>query len=78
MYLLELNIVKSLHLGNSGNVCTIRVYYIKNLMFRFIISTLKICFLVSFFFVGASWLEFSLIKSGMDLKIIKIHSVTTG
>ena len=26
MYLLELNIVKSLHLGNSGNVCTIRVY----------------------------------------------------
>ena len=47
-------------------------------MFRFIISTLKICFPVSFFFVGASWLEFSLIKSGTDLKIIKIHSVTTG
>lgn len=46
-------------------------------MFRFIISTLKICFPVSFFFVGASWLEFSLIKSGIDLKIIKIHSVTT-
>lgn len=47
-------------------------------MFRFIISTLKICILVGFFFVGASWLEFSPIRSGIDLKITKIHSVTTG
>ena len=47
-------------------------------MFRFIISTLKICILVGFFLVGASWLEFSPLRSGIDLKITKIHSVTTG
>ena len=54
MYLLELNIVKSLHLGNSGNVCTIRVY-IKKEFNVFIFGCAGSLLLVGLFSSFSEW-----------------------